>query len=75
MERSCVGGIDSIRKLCATHGSWVSYDASIMNPESALHAEKLKTRDAVEQVNELTEKLTKNPDSISERERLARLLA
>jgi tetratricopeptide (TPR) repeat protein len=48
---------------------------SIMNPESALHAEKLKTREAVEQVNELTEKLTKNPDSISDRERLARLLA
>lgn len=48
---------------------------SIMNPESALHAEKLQTRDAVTQVNELTEKLTKNPDSISDRERLARLLA
>lgn len=48
---------------------------SIMNPESSLHAEKLKTSDAMAQVNELTEKLTKNPDSISDRERLARLLA
>ncbi len=48
---------------------------SIMNPESSLHAEKLKTGDALTQVNELTEKLTKNPDSISDRERLARLLA
>ena len=34
MEGSCVAGIDCIRKLCATHGSWVSYDANIMNPES-----------------------------------------
>jgi hypothetical protein len=34
MGRSCVVGIDSIRKLCATHGSPVSYDANIMNPES-----------------------------------------
>jgi hypothetical protein len=48
---------------------------SIMNPESSMHAEKLKTGDAMGQVNELTEKLTKNPDSISDRERLARLLA
>ncbi len=48
---------------------------SIMSSESSLHAEKLKTNDALAQVNELTEKLTKNPDSISDRERLARLLA
>ena len=34
MGRSCVDSIDSIIKLCATHGSWVSYDANIMNPES-----------------------------------------
>jgi hypothetical protein len=27
-------GIGSIRKLCRTYGSGVSYDASIMNPES-----------------------------------------
>jgi len=30
----CADGIDSIRKLCATHGTRVTYDASIMNPES-----------------------------------------
>ncbi|MGC3958184.1 MAG: hypothetical protein QM813_09670 [Verrucomicrobiota bacterium] len=48
---------------------------SIMNPESSLHADKLKLDDALEQVNELSEKLTKNPDNISDRERLARLLA
>jgi hypothetical protein len=34
MGRSSAAGIDSIRKLCATHGSRVSYDASIMNPEA-----------------------------------------
>jgi hypothetical protein len=33
MGRSSIAGIDSIRKLCATHGCPVSYDASIMNPE------------------------------------------
>jgi len=33
MAPSSIAGIDSIRKLCATHGSPVSYDASIMNPE------------------------------------------
>lgn len=34
MGRSFATGIDSIRKLCATHGAQVSYDASIMNPEA-----------------------------------------
>jgi hypothetical protein len=34
MRGSSVTGIDSIRKLCETHGSRVSYDASIMNPEA-----------------------------------------
>lgn len=34
MGRPCVDGIGSIRKLCATHGGAVPYDASIMNPES-----------------------------------------
>lgn len=34
MEGSCVASIDSIRKLCATHGSGLFYDANIMNPES-----------------------------------------
>jgi hypothetical protein len=30
----CLTVIGSIRKLCATYGADVSYDASIMNPES-----------------------------------------
>ena len=34
MGRSSVGGIDSIRKLCRTHGTWVPYDPIIMNPEA-----------------------------------------
>jgi hypothetical protein len=34
MERSSTIGIDTIRKLCATHGSRVSYHAIIMNSES-----------------------------------------
>jgi hypothetical protein len=34
MERSSAGGIDSIRKLCGTHGTSVPYDPSIMNPEA-----------------------------------------
>lgn len=34
MGRLSAGGIDTIRKLCATHGGRVSYDANIMNSES-----------------------------------------
>jgi hypothetical protein len=33
MGPSSIAGIDSIRKLCATLGTPVFYDASIMNPE------------------------------------------
>ena len=36
MNRPSICGIGSIRKLCGTHGAPVSYDASIMNPESNL---------------------------------------
>ena len=34
MGRSSARGIDSIRKLCGTHGTRVPYDPSIMNPEA-----------------------------------------
>ena len=34
MGPSSADRIDTIRKLCATYGGGVSYDASIMNPES-----------------------------------------
>jgi len=48
---------------------------SIMNAASPLVANHAETDEALAQVNHLTETLTRNPDSVSDRERLARLLA
>jgi hypothetical protein len=48
---------------------------SIMNPDSPFAAGRAETDAALAQVNHLTELLTRNPDSVSDREKLARLLA
>jgi hypothetical protein len=48
---------------------------SIMNSTSRFAAGRAETDAALAQVNQLTEALTRNPDSVSDRERLARLLA